>query len=168
MLKAEKISNTAYSFTAINPTGLPAWYFEDGTVQYGMQMAHNFKDVPAVHQVKVYTSRLDNGCNDSAFLKIVVSGPKPRLTNAFTPNGDGYNDEYYVDIKNADFYELTIMDLQNRIVFSTQNPDLHWDGSCKNIQCLDGKYQVLFSYKYPGEAQPTVLREILILTRNNK
>lgn len=167
-IHAEKISNTAYSFSAINPVGMVTWSFGDGATQYGLNTSHQFANKPAEYTIKAYSSRLSPVCHDSAVYKIVVPGVKPILTNIFTPNGDGYNDHYFVEIQNTKLYELTILDLQNRVVFTSKNPDVHWDGTCSGISCPEGKYQVILTYQYPGELQPTVLREKLILTRTQK
>lgn len=167
-LQYEKISNTAYAFTAIRPQGMVTWYFNNVQAGSGYQIAHEFPDIPGVYTVKVLSMGLQPGCRDSAIVKITVAGAKPELTNFFSPNGDGYNDFYYVEIRNTEVFELVIADAANRIVFSSNSPDARWDGTCRNIQCPEGNYQVTLTYRYPGESKVTVLRQKLLLTRNNE
>lgn len=166
-IQAEKVSNTAYSFVAIKPQGLVTWYFNDGVVGSGYQTSHNFPEIPGIYQVKVVTSSIAGSCRDSAVYRVVVAGPKPDLKNFFSPNGDGFNDAYYVEISHTLKFEMVITDAQNRVVFSTTDPNAKWDGTCRSVLCPEGNYQVTLSYMYPGETKVNVLREVLRLTRDN-
>lgn len=48
--------------------------------------------------------------------------------NAFTPNNDGQNDTYFVEVKNIDDFRLIIFDDHNRLVFETNDPGEAWNG----------------------------------------
>lgn len=166
-IKAEKISNTAYAFDAINPVGPVKWIFENiDADNWGYTRTYTFPDEPGLYQVKAYAFQ-ESGprCRDSAKYTIKVPGIKPTLTNVFTPNGDGINDQYYVNIQKTVVFELNIYDKQKNLVFSSNSPDVKWDGNCRSNSCPEGKYQVILSYKFAGDPQPTVLREVLTLTR---
>ncbi|GAB4203622.1 MAG: hypothetical protein Fur0023_10670 [Bacteroidia bacterium] len=54
------------------------------------------------------------------------------IPNTFTPNDDGKND-FFAPILSCDYsyYNLTIYDKWNNIVFSTTNPNAKWDGRYK-------------------------------------
>jgi gliding motility-associated-like protein len=160
----QRVSGNAYSFTALNPTGLVTWYFGDGSVESGIVTSHQFGNIPAVYTVKVLTIS-PAGCRDSSMEKIVVAGQKPELKNVFTPEGDGFNDEYVVMAPNVVYYDLSIYDLQGRKVFSSNDPNVSWNGKCGGILCPDGRYRATLAYKYPGDTKPNVVQEIITLTR---
>lgn len=66
-----------------------------------------------------------------------------RLPNVFTPNGDNKNDLFKPFPYNfVDHIDIQIYNRWGQIVFTTENPDVNWDGKHKNSgeQCLDGVY----------------------------
>jgi len=65
------------------------------------------------------------------------------LPNVFTPNGDGFND-FFIPFP-YDFVEkidIKIFDRWGLIMFSTQDPDINWDGKNQhtNQDCTEGVY----------------------------
>jgi gliding motility-associated-like protein len=163
-IKAEKISNTAWSFQATSSAGTIEWYFGDGVMDYGLMSSHEFSDRPAQYNVTAY-SIAANGCRDSAKLKVRVEGAKPELVNIFTPDGDGFNDAYFVNVPYAELYELKIYDKMNRLVFQTHDPNERWDGTCREMPCPAGKYRITFNYKYPGDEKASTATQIVTLSR---
>ncbi len=163
-LRTEKISNTAWSFQAISAAGAIEWYFGDGAMDYGLLSSHEYSDKPAKYTVVAY-SIAANGCRDSAKLQVRVQGLKPTLANIFTPDGDGFNDGYFVEVPYAELYDLKIYDKMNRLVFQTNDPSQPWDGTCSEVPCPEGKYRVTFNYKYPGDEKVSVATQILSLSR---
>lgn len=75
------------------------------------------------------------------------------LPNAFSPNGDGVNDEFYpvfdCSIRN---YHMWIADRWGNVVFDTTNPDERWQG--QNAQ--PGVYSVHVFYQGLNEEGQTV------------
>ena len=67
------------------------------------------------------------------------------LPNIFTPNGDGKNDEFSIDLSAFDFvdYSLVILDGKNQIVFKSNDPNESWNG-----KKLDGDMCPAGSYVY--------------------
>lgn len=54
------------------------------------------------------------------------------VPNSFTPNEDGKNDYFYPILScEYSYYNLTIYDKWNNVVFSTNNPNAKWDGRYK-------------------------------------
>ncbi len=56
------------------------------------------------------------------------------MPNAFTPNGDGKNDEFgpVGQIHSLENYQLTIYDRWGSKVFSAKSPDEKWNGKFDN------------------------------------
>lgn len=75
----------------------------------------------------------ENGCRDTAEVHINVEyGTKVGVPNAFSPNGDGLNDEF--KIANVFFEKLVEFKVWNRygqLVFETKDPKKGWDGTIK-------------------------------------
>jgi gliding motility-associated-like protein len=65
----------------------------------------------------------DNLVNDP----VVNDGSYVAVPNAFTPNGDGLNDEFRVIANKISKFKLTIHDNKNNIIFSTQNMSEGWN-----------------------------------------
>jgi gliding motility-associated-like protein len=84
----------------------------------------------------------------------------------FTPDGDGVNDFYSVDIVGYENFSLQIFDNNNRRVFLSQTPDNKWNGKVNNEGsiCKNGSYYAKISYKLKGE-NPQVKSIKLFLKR---
>jgi gliding motility-associated-like protein len=56
------------------------------------------------------------------------------VPNAFTPDGDGYNDFFFVDGigLNREHFDLYIFNRWGDIIFESHNPDIQWDGKHNN------------------------------------
>ena len=89
--------------------------------------------------------------NESAFSEkeCIEYCPNYELPNVFTPNGDGIND-FFIPIqpyKDVDSIQLVIYNRWGEEVFSTNDPDIRWNGEHNNIKInevkdivkLDGK-----------------------------
>jgi len=73
----------------------------------------------------------------------------PTWYNAFTPNGDGYNDEFCIDVENANSWEFEAFDRNGIPVFQsagtiTGNTACLWDGS--GAYCLEA-YACIIRFK---------------------
>ncbi len=78
--------------------------------------------------------RDQNGCLNEAFITIVVFNPACLppfiyVPNAFTPNGDGRNDEFKVYGDPIDELELIIYDRWGEKVFESSQKEDGWDGT---------------------------------------
>jgi gliding motility-associated-like protein len=94
------------------------------------------------------------GCRDTAFVIVDVDYTMVDMVpNAFSPNGDGANDIFYV--KNLKYQKLTEFRVFNRYgteVFSTTNPEEGWDGNYKGVKQDIGVYNYLIRVAMPGGA----------------
>jgi gliding motility-associated-like protein len=50
------------------------------------------------------------------------------LPDVFTPNGDGNNDEFFIETDGLTDYSLVVMDQKNNVVFQTSDPSFRWKG----------------------------------------
>ena len=93
------------------------------------------------HNYKLDTGRFDvclyirnaEGCRDTVCKPLNASYYElVKMYNVFTPGKDGLNDQFIVDIENYDFFQLNIFNRWGELVFTTQNPDVHWNGAYFN------------------------------------
>ena len=78
----------------------------------------------------------ENGCSVIKTIDITVmtncSGSGVFLPNAFSPNGDGSNDELFVRTNSLRDVSLVIFDRWGRQVFQTNDKDVGWNGRWQN------------------------------------
>ncbi|MHC1774820.1 MAG: gliding motility-associated C-terminal domain-containing protein [Lentimicrobium sp.] len=68
------------------------------------------------------------------------------VPNAFTPNSDGYNDEFKPLISGSSQYRMTIANRWGVILFTTSDMEEAWDGRYLNSECPEGVYFVVLEY----------------------
>lgn len=104
---------------------------------------------PIATPTETTTYQLDirdqNGCLNQAFITIVVFNPACLppfiyVPNAFTPNGDGRNDEFKVYGDPIDELELIVYDRWGEKVFETSQKDDGWDGTFRGKSLASDVY----------------------------
>ena len=105
---------------------------------------------PTLTTLYCVTVKDTNNCTDTACAKVLVEIPCPtdkdlQVPNAFSPNGDGYNDEFCLQGWNYCISEFTIFifDRWGEKVFQSTDPEFCWDGTYKGKQ-LDPAVFVYF------------------------
>lgn len=86
------------------------------------------------------------GCTDSTGLMVYIDYTMPYfIPNAFTPNGDGLNDEFKIEgLKHQKLVQFSIYNRYGQEVFSTHNIDQGWDGTYLGQPCdMDVYYYVI-------------------------
>lgn len=70
------------------------------------------------------------GCTSIATYELgELCAPEIYAPNAFTPDGDGINDKFYIVGQNLEGFHLEIFNRQSEKVFDTKNPFEGWDGT---------------------------------------
>ena len=84
----------------------------------------------------------DFGCSDKDTVVIkAYKGPTFYIPNAFTPNGDGINDNFkptYVGIKRLEYFR--VYDRYGVLVFETSSMNKAWDGLFKSTKQNTGNF----------------------------
>ena len=134
---ATSIVNAIVNYTDNSsvPTGSIAtwqWNFgdvfatTDGTSSL-QNPSHNFTEAGTYCATLTVTTNF--GCIDATQLCIVID---PEFTffipNAFSPNGDGINDEFYGKGDHIKEFEISIFDRWGNLIFFTDDINKHWDG----------------------------------------
>ena len=102
----------------------------------------------------LYSIRATNGCGSDTAQMNIVFEPCPcalLLPNAFTPNGDGLNDNFRplhaCDMEN---YSMTIFNRYGETIYFTKDPLQAWDGKIKGILLNQGNYIWQVTYTKPS------------------
>jgi gliding motility-associated-like protein len=102
----------------------------------------------------LYTIMATNGCGSDTAQMNIVFEPCPcslLLPNAFTPNGDGLNDNFRplhaCDMEN---YSMTIFNRYGETIYFTKDPLQGWDGKIKGSLLNQGNYIWHVTYTKPS------------------
>ena len=105
------------------------WNFGDGRDTVGLDPVHIYQDTGAFHVI--LTIQDENGCVDTASLQVYVDPVFSFfIPNAFSPNGNGLNDEFgpigaYFEDSN---YEFEVYSRWGELLFETRDPFGKWKG----------------------------------------
>jgi gliding motility-associated-like protein len=86
----------------------------------------------------VVTNQL--GCSDSAYRKIEVIADRLFFPTAFSPNGDGLNDVFKPGGMETQSFQLNIFNSWGQLVFTTNDPNIGWDGTFDAVPVMTGVY----------------------------
>ena len=78
----------------------------------------------------------------------VAQGDTFAIPNAFTPNGDGINDTYFLQANNVKSFHMDIFNRWGETVFSTNDISTAWDGTYKGKPQPTGAYTLYFNMQY--------------------
>ncbi len=98
--------------------------------------------------------------NNTYITKIIIP-------NVFTPNGDGSNDFFKIDIEGELKYDLVIFNRWGNKVFESDNKDNQWNGKNYNTGSEDpsGVYFFIFSYRLRGTNEDKTVNGTVTLIR---
>jgi hypothetical protein len=86
------------------------------------------------------------------------------IPTAFTPNGDGNNDNFRPKANcKTEKYELVIYNRWGQVVFTTRSQYNFWDGKLKNKDAPVGSYIYMLKYKFPLQDFKKVNGSILLI-----
>ena len=104
------------------------YYWQDGTIQPTFTATQT-----GIYIVKVTDTT--TSCNSTSQIKLVCE-LEPEIPNVFTPNGDGYNDYFYIKYIEYWNVEIQIFNRWGAIVYQNNTYKNNWDG--KDV--ADGVY----------------------------
>jgi len=135
-------SNGEVSIDALG--GTPAYQFfwntnppQEGTIATGLS------------QGKYIVTIIDaNGCQAEQEVEVSERFPRVYIPNAFSPNGDGENDEFKAVTDCTLSFGMKVFNKWGLIVFSTDDIKEGWDGTYKGQAAVSGIYS--YSIFYSG------------------
>jgi gliding motility-associated-like protein len=121
-----------------------AWdFFEFGTSEEPEPVITFPNDIGRSYPVQLVVWN-ELGCADTLLREIPVDDAfLTHIPNTFTPNGDALNEEFVIlgnDLSDEEF-ELNIFDRWGKVVFSSTNPGLGWNGQLPGgVAAQEGVY----------------------------
>lgn len=134
-------SSTGSSFIFVDQSSGGAstwdWEFGDGNSSTSQNPTNTYPSTGTYNVTLVVTNAA--GCVDSVSMQIFVG--EVIIPNVFSPNADGTNDLFELQIGGLDDYKLTIFDRWGIMMFETTDVNQGWDGKNTNGKpCPDGTY----------------------------
>lgn len=128
------LENTIINFrnTSIGANEL-IWDFGDGTVGTSRSDTAYLYKSTGTWDVYLFATSF-YGCKDTANAKVnSLILPLWDIPNAFTPNGDGKNDVFYVNAYGVDLMDFRVFNRFGQLLFESANPSFGWDGTYKGV-----------------------------------
>lgn len=104
------------------------------------------KDTITYYAVATY----GQGCTlaDSVTIYVKHDPVKMDVPNIFTPNGDGINDDFYVQHSGIRTFQIWIYDRWGKEIFESTDVDFRWNGTdmYSGAYVMDGTYAYLIKY----------------------
>jgi len=115
------------------------WDFGNGDVSTDPSPLYVFED-PGEYEVTVNV--IDNiGCEYDLSQTIVVSKEVNKFVpSAFSPNGDGINDVFFIQQRLLNRFLFQIFDRYGNLIFETFDPSFQWDGTYEGATVQEGAY----------------------------
>lgn len=90
------------------------------------------------------------------------TAPIQRFVNVFTPNGDGENDEFFLESEGLTDFSVVVFNPAGDIVYKSDNPNFRWDGRDirTNVIVPEGNYMYMVT-AYDSEGNPYPIYERL-------
>lgn len=108
-----------------------------------------------------------HSCPDSVcqIIQVILPKSKINIPNVFTPNGDGKNDEFKIEIVGYKKYSLIIWNRWGNTIFESDNAEKMWNGKTNNDGAENpaGTYYYLFTYQLRGGEEKTVRGSITLI-----
>lgn len=120
--------------------------------------------IPGNYQAFVQDAQ---GCRDSVNAQIIQGGICDGifLPNAFSPNGDGTNDQYgpLGNLLALSRYDLQVYNRYGQLIFHSSKPQQKWDGTFMGKPQPGGVYTWLCSYMYENRIRKNLKGSLLLV-----
>jgi len=126
--------------------------FDNGQTATSTNLADTYTgtfNAPGVYTVVLTAS---NGiCTDTDEMDVIVIPYEPlviHVPNVFTPDGDGVNDEFYIEVENGATIDVIIVNRWENPIMTISDFATHWDGMVNGNEASEGTY--FFKYSITG------------------
>lgn len=160
-----ELSPDAY---AVQGDLVPIWAKGSGSIEW---FPKSFIDCPTCKETDVFPPRNDkyiailtdnNGCQTSGEVAIFYS-PLIYVPNAFTPDGNEFNNVFKAVTHNIEEFEMTIFNRWGEVVFISYDPDGEWDGRYGGKLAQDGLYVWKIHYTDLNEERQLLIGHVSLL-----
>lgn len=156
-----QIAQIPYDLKPITPGNkiVYKWY------QAGSEVAEGQSMVVSPGETTTYVAYAKI-CAGDEFYDTVTVFVHPVIPTAFSPNGDGINDNFKilgVPPENITLFNLQIFDRWGQIVFETNNIEDAWDGTYKGRKCPGEVYNWIMFYETAKKTRISNKGQIMLI-----
>lgn len=137
--------NPVFNFTDESTVNVVSWNWQFGDAMTSLEQnpEHFYADT-GTYNIRLIVET-DFGCRDTMFYTVKV---EPLFTfyipDAFTPNNDGVNDNFFGSGEYLSKYNMKIFNRWGEQIFESNDQDYKWDGSFKGKPVEAGEYVYMF------------------------
>lgn len=103
-----------------------------------------------------------NTCSVTGEVQIIFD-PLIYVPNAFTPDGDSYNNYFYAVVSNISEFEMLIFNRWGELIFVSKSVDDYWNGTYNGIKSPDGVYIWKIKYKDLNGTENELIGHVTLL-----
>ncbi|MDX2286430.1 MAG: PKD domain-containing protein [Bacteroidia bacterium] len=123
------------------------WNFGDGQTASDPEPSYRYS-YPGRYTLSLDVTDI-NGCPYTLSRLLEVKPLPPILApTAFTPNGDGINDEYWLSAQLMRQFRFQVFNRQGQVVFESDTPEFRWDGRSYNGRPLQ---EGVYAFRISGQ-----------------
>jgi len=141
------VNSTVFFFNQSSSTFSSEWDFGDGYFSSMTNPLHNYGDTGWFQVVLIVST--EHGCSDTAYSDVYIKDIYTiYIPNAFTPDGDGFNEEFKPELYNikSDGYSFLIFNRWGALIFETNDVSKAWNGTYNGNPCWADTY--IYSIQY--------------------
>ena len=143
-------TNVFFSNTSSGNSPILIWDLGDGTSSDLQQFSHQFPNQDSGRYVVTLIVTNSFGCADTTTRTVVVQPDYSiYIPSAFSPNGDGVNESFFVSGVNIHDFHLQIFNRWGMQLFDSIELSLGWDGNYLGKEVPEGIYVYRVSYTDP-------------------
>jgi gliding motility-associated-like protein len=149
-----------------SPSGLSSYQWIPDT---GLSAPTNQQTDAVINEDIIYTLTVSDGIctrDDTVEIKvyeIICEDPYVFVPNAFSPNGDGYNDILYVRGLYIEKVIFRIFDRWGELVFESNDVTIGWDGTFRNVPLQPDVYDYYLDVTCVGGLKSIVKGNITLM-----
>jgi len=137
--------NFTYTGTGANSYN---WSFGDGNTSTQQNPSHTYIITGSYDVILIVSSGSPDFCSDTFKITIVTQLPSFIVVpNAFTPNNDGYNDQFILTSQSITTFKGQIFNRWGKKIFEWENVAKGWDGKTPTGNSAEGVYYYIIKAK---------------------
>ena len=113
------------------------WNFGDGFSSTDQNPEHSFNEAGDFYVILIAAT--PNGCADTAYKTITILDDVI-IPNVFTPNNDGFNDEFRIITRGFTDFTFIVYNRWGKEIFVTNDATHFWDGRVNGEPAAEGTY----------------------------
>lgn len=133
-------------------SGIPLW---SPSADLDTATIYNPLATPAQSTNYILSVTNTNGCtsSDAVFVTVIFPSFEGIITNLFTPNGDGVNENWHIEnIENYPDNEVSVFNIYGQVVYNQKSYKNDWKGTYNGSELPDGTYYYVL--KIANEEKP--------------